>query len=170
MFAHLTDSEMREALSLVVSAEKVDKTLLETKTYTHKLLGFNFSIRNNKISVESAVDSIIERLNGSSRIVCSMRKHGSSLQKTKLRLDIATKLVWASCYDIGLCYAYATKPQFERIEKCVRKVIKARGLDWMTPADTVYDVSTRLPPRLMAIKQILQLGIKFLDPSGSRIF
>ena len=168
MFAHLTDSEMREALSLVVSAEKVDKTLLETKTYTHKLLGFNFSIRNNKISVESAVDSIIDRLNGSSRIVCSMRKHGSSLQKTKLRLDIATKLVWASCYDIGLCYAYATKPQFERIEKCVRKDIKASGLDWMTPADAVYDVSTRLPPRLMAIKQILQLGIKFLDPEEIR--
>ena len=114
------------------------------------------------------MDSIIDRLNGSSRIVCSMRRHGSSLRKTKLRLDIATKLVWASCYDIGLCYAYATKPQFERIEKCVRKVIKASGLDWMTPADAVYNVSTRLPPRHMAIKQILQLGIKFLDPEEIR--
>ena len=168
MFAHLTDSEIREALSLVVPAEKIEQTLLETKTYTHKLLGFNFSIRNNKISVDSAVDSISHRLNGASRIVSSMRKHGSSLHKTKLRLDIATKLVWASCYDIGLCYAYATKPQFDRIATCVRKVIKASGLDWMTPADTVYDVSTRLPPTIMAIKQILQLGIKFLDPDEIR--
>ena len=109
MFAHLTDDEKRRALSLVVPIEKLEQSLLDTEIYTHKLLGFNFSIRNNKISVESAVDSIIDRLNGSSRIVTSMRKHGSSLQKTKLRIDVATKLVWSSCYDIGLCYAYASK-------------------------------------------------------------
>ena len=168
LFAHLTDEETRKALSLVVPLENLEQSLLDSKTYTHKLLGFNFSIRNNKISVESAIDSIIDRLNGSSRIVTSMRKHGSSLQKTKLRIDIATKLVWSSCYDIGLCYAYANKAQFERIEKCIRKVIKASGLDWMTSSDIVYQISTRLPPRIMAVKQILQLGIKFLDPDEVR--
>ena len=97
-----------------------------------------------------------------------MRKHGISLQKTKLRISVSTKLIWASCYDIGLCYAYATNTQFNRIETCIRKVVKAAGLDWMTKSDIIYLLSTRLPPRSMAIKQILQLGIKFLDPEEVR--
>ena len=164
MFAHLSDSEICEALSLVVPAERLDEAITESKSYTHKLLGFNFSIHNNRISVDSAVDSLIDRLNGCCRIVSSMRKHGLSLPKVKLRIEIATKLIWSACYDIGLCYAYASNPQFERIEKCIRKVIKSSGLDWMTPSDIVNILSTRLPPKTMAIKQILQLGIKFLNP------
>ena len=43
-------------------------------------------------------------------------------------------------------------------------MVKAAGLDWMTTSDTVYQVSIRLPPRIIAIKQIIQLGIKFIDP------
>ena len=127
MFANLTDEEVRNALSLVVSPENLDTAVAESKSYTHKLLGFNFSVRNNKISVESAVDSLIDRLNGCCRIVSGMRKHGMSLQKVKLRINISTKLIWAACYDIGLCYAYATKSQFIRIETCMRKVVKAAG-------------------------------------------
>ena len=164
MFANLTDAEICQALSLVVPSEKIEEACAESKTYTHKLLGFNFSVRNNKISVDAAVDSLINRLNGCCRIVSSMRKHGASLKKTTFRVDVATKLVWASCYDIGLCYAYASNTQFDRIEICIRKVVKAAGLDWMTPSGTIYEISTRLTPRFMALKQILQLGIKFLDP------
>ena len=81
MSANLSDKEVRDTQSLVVSPEKLDNAIAESKTYTHKLLGFNFSIRNNKVSVESAVDSLIDRVNGCWRIVASMRKHGSSLKK-----------------------------------------------------------------------------------------
>ena len=38
----------------------------------------------------------------------------------------------------------------------------------MTSSDIIYQISTRLPPRIMAVKQILQLGIKFLDPDEVR--
>ena len=160
MFSHLTEEEIRDALALVVPADKIDEAYAESKTYVHRLLGFNFSVRNNKISVDSAVVG----LNGCCRIVGTMRKHGSSLRKTKLRLSAATKLIWAACYDLGLCYAYASSAPFEMIEKCMRKVVKASGLDWMTNSNTVYQVSTRLQPKHIAIKQIIQLGIKFLDP------
>ena len=118
MFANLTNEEIREALSLVVPAEHLDGAVAESKTYTHKLLGFNFSVRNNKVSVEPAVDSLIDRLNGCCRIVSGMRKHGMSLQKTKLRINVSTKLIWAACYDIGLCYAYASNTQF--IVRCTK--------------------------------------------------
>ena len=69
MFSNLTDTDIREVLSLIVPEDEIEKAFTESKTYVHKLLGFNFSVRNNKISVESAVDSLIARLNGSCRLI-----------------------------------------------------------------------------------------------------
>jgi hypothetical protein len=163
MCAHLSEQEIKDVLALTLPEDEIEDAYEESLTYTHKLLGFNFSITNSKVNITSAVDALIQRLNGCCRIVNSMRKHGSTLEKTKLRVDVATKLVWASCYDIGLCYAYGSNPQFERIAVAIRKVIKSAGLDWMTNRDIIYKISTGLPPGIMAKKQIVQLGLKFLD-------
>ena len=163
MCAHLSPQEVKDVLALTLPEDKIEDAYNDSLSYTHKLLGFNFSITNSKVNISSAVDALIQRLNGCCRIVNSMRKHGSTLEKTKLRVDVATKLVWASCYDIGLCYAYGSNPQFERISIAIRKVIKSAGLDWLTNRDIIYKISTGLPPGIMAKKQIVQLGLKFLD-------
>ena len=80
-----------------------------------------------------------------------------------LKVDAATKLVWSCCYDIGLVYAYASSKKFKTIEVCIRKLIKSAGLDTKMENSLVYQVSTKLTPELMAKKQVIQLGVKFLD-------
>ena len=92
-----------------------------------------------------------------------MRKAGSILEKLKFRVSAATNLVFSACYDIGLCYVYSSKQQFLKIETSIKKVIKSAGLDWFMGSDLVYQISTSLPPVYMARKQIMQLGLKFVD-------
>ena len=41
--------------------------------------------------------------------------------------------------------------------------MKGAGVDQATPNDTVYKISTGLSPELMAIKQVVQLGLKMVD-------
>ena len=139
------------------------------------LLGFDFGVtrkrqdiaerlgttsKHDHVNGDSAADAMINRLNGSTRLINTLRKvHGN----IDLKVDAATKLVWSSCYDIGLVYAYASSKKFKSIEVCIRKLIRSAGLDTTMENNLVYQVSTKLPPEMMAKKQIIQLGVKFLD-------
>ena len=163
MCGNMTEDEIKSALGCVVKPTEVENSYTQSLDYTHKLLGFSFKISKNNVNVSDAVSNLISRLNGCCRVVSSMRKHGSTPKKVELRVDIATKLVWAACYDIGLCYSYCSKGEFSNIERSIRKVIKSAGLDWMTPSEIIYKISTKLTPEIMAKKQMVQLGIKFLD-------
>ena len=49
---------------------------------------------------------MIDRLNASIRLINTLRKVNGNIDK---KVNAATKLVWSSCYDLGLVYAYASK-------------------------------------------------------------
>ena len=117
------------------------------------------------VSGDRTADELIGRLNAGVRLINTLRKVSNDIE---MKVDAATKLVWSSCYDIGLVYAYASQKKFKAIETCIRKLIRSAGLDNMMSSDLVYQCSTRLPPLLMAKKQMIQLGIKFLDPDRVR--
>ena len=80
-------------------------------------------------------------------------------------MTAATHLVWSNCYDIGLVFSYCGEKSkhWSKICVAIRKLIKSAGLDYMTDTDTVYKVSLKMDPRSIAIKHILQAGIKLLD-------
>ena len=80
-----------------------------------------------------------------------------------MKVDAATKLIWSNCYDIGTVFAYASPAKFKAIETCIRRVLKSAGLDYLMDTRLLYLASLKLTPLLMAKKQIVQLGIKFLD-------
>jgi len=163
LFMNLSECEQKEIISSVTPEDLLDNAIISIEN-SHKLLGFQISInKNNKINADGAAKNLITRLNAASRVVSSMRKAGSSLEKLKFRVSVATKLIFSACYDIGLCYVYSSKKQFQKIETAIKKVIKSAGLDWFMKSDLVYQVSTILTPAIMAKKQIMQLGLKFID-------
>ena len=114
-----------------------------------------------RISGNTAAKNLIGRLNEGVRSLCALRKVSTDIIR---KTDAATSLVYSCCYDIGLVYAYADGNFFDKVCICIRKLTKAVGLDRMTDSIKLYQVSTRISPKLMAIKQILQLGLKFVDP------
>ena len=103
---------------------------------------------------------IRDSLNAAVRLINTLRKVNGNIDK---KVNAATKLVWSSCYDLGLVYVYASKAKFSEIEVCIRKLIRSAGLDSQTKNELIYQVSTHLTPELMAKKQIIQLGVKFLN-------
>ena len=149
------------------------KILVESET----ILGFEFEFvnfhknesiskpRKSYISGNKAADNLISRLNDSVRTMCSLRKVSNNISR---KVEAATLLVYSNCYDLGLIYAYADSHHFGRICVGIRKVLKCAGLDHMTSSESLYRASLKISPDLMAKKQIIQLGIKFLDPEQVR--
>ena len=90
-------------------------------------------------------------------------RFGSSKKNTATNLKAATSLVWSCCYDLGCIRAYCSDNIWDDVCKSIRKVIKSAGLDHMTSTEIVYRVSTGYSPDLMALKQIVQMGLKFID-------
>ena len=68
-----------------------------------------------------------------------------------------------NCYNIGLVYAYADNKHFKSVAVAIRRVLKAAGLDYMADSVKLHRATLKMSPALMAKKQIIQLGIKFLD-------
>ena len=60
------------------------------------------------------------------------------------KVEAATSLVYSSCYDIGLVYAYADTKHFNSVAVAIRRVLKAAGLDYM--ADSVWVVHVMAHP------------------------
>ena len=79
------------------------------------------------------------------------------------RLRIATDLVYSRLGYLGLAFTYCKAKKWNSIEVAIKKVIKASGLDRLIHDETLYQISTRLSPKLMAVKQVLQLGLKIVD-------
>ena len=82
LFLNMSKDEIIEVLRIFYPDDKIDEAYEEVLKYTHKLLGFEFSVRNNQVNVSAAVGNIINRLNASCRLVSSMRKSGNSLERT----------------------------------------------------------------------------------------
>ena len=128
---------------------------------------FHMSLRNTRseghytiISGDPAASELISRLASAARTMYTLRKFEKNILTN---LKAATALVWSSCYDLGCVRAYCSDSIWNDVCKSIRKVIKAAGLDHMTNSEIVYRVSTGYSPDIMALKQIVQLGIKFLD-------
>ena len=117
------------------------------------------------INGDPAASNLISRLNENIRTICTLRKHERDISK---KVKAATALVWASCYDIGMVNVYCSDKKWSEICVGIRKVIKAAGIDHMTDPKILYRVSMGYDPRLMARKQIIQLGLKFLDSDTVR--
>ena len=135
----------------------------ETEIYVtkHKILGFPFSIVKNKISVENAVDACITRLDKG----CSISIGLKSISKYDLtNLKAATQMVYSNLYDLGRILPYCTKKHFNQIEFAVKKALKASGLDQCIPTTILYKITLNMTLQDAAEKQIIQLGVKFLDP------
>ena len=62
-----------------------------------------------------------------------------------------------------MIYTYCSKKIFDRIQIGIRKVIKAAGMRNTMHGNDVYSVSMKISPEDMAIKQIIQHGIKQLN-------
>ena len=77
-----------------------------------------------------------------------------------------TQLAWSNCYDLGLIFVYCGEKSKAWSDVCVaiRRIIKVAGLDYMTDNRNVYKVSLKMNVICIAKKQILQAGLKFLDP------
>jgi hypothetical protein len=133
--------------------------------YSKLALGFNFDVTrtrtHDKIDVLPEIDACITRLHQAMSIIISLRKVSKNVE---YRIKCATKLVFSKLYNLGLIFAYCSTAQFEPICLAIRKAIKCAGLDQMTDSNDVYRVSVKLPPKDLAIKQIIQCGLKFLDP------
>ena len=118
---------------------------------------------NKKSSIDGSTAglNLISRLNQAMRTIATLRKFEKSIEK---KVTAATNLVWSNCYDIGLILAYTGEKSklWKQICVSIRKLVKTAGLDYMLDSDTVYQVSTKMSPILMAKKQILQAGIKSL--------
>ena len=122
-----------------------------------RFLGLDLVVNKNKISLEKAAKNVISRLNGACKIIFGLRKCDNNLKR---RLESASSLVYSSIYDLGIIYVYAPNRCFEDICTCIRKVIKTAGLDRLTPREVVYALSIRVNPESIALKQILQMGLK----------
>ena len=118
------------------------------------------------VTGDPAAVAMIGRLNESVRVMNTIRKVSTSLER---RVDNACNLVYKCCYDIGLVYCYASPSYFKDIEICIKKVLKSAGLDWMTDSDILYQITLKISPKFMAIKQIIQLGIKEIDPEKVKL-
>jgi len=161
----------------------------ERYVFQEKLLGFKFSVngaptapesivlasqskvsmslRNERrpghftsISSDPAALELISRLACATRTIHTLRKFEKN---TATNLKAATSLVWSCCYDLGCIRAYCSDNIWDDVCKSIRKVIKSAGLDHMTSTEIVYRVSTGYSPDLMALKQIVQMGLKFID-------
>ena len=128
---------------------------------------FHMSLRHtranghhSKVSGDPAALELISRLASATRTMYTLRKFEKD---PFINLKAATSLVWSCCYDIGCVRAYCSDSIWEDVCKSIRKVIKAAGLDHMTSSEIVYRISTGYSPDIMALKQIVQLGIKFLN-------
>jgi hypothetical protein len=97
--------------------------------------------------------------------MCALRKVSANIEK---KVEAATNLVFSNCYDIGLVYAYADHQHFRSIGIAIRRVLKAAGLDHLTDSVKLHQATTKMSPVMMAKKQILQLGIKFLNQEEVR--
>ena len=118
--------------------------------------------KKSKISAIPAASNLISRLNQGMRTIATLRKFEKNIDK---KVKAATQLVWSNCYDIGLVYAFCGENSKSWSQVCVavRKVIKSAGLDYLTDSSLIYQVSTKMDPVMMAKKQIIQAGIKFLN-------
>ena len=153
LFSNMTEQEIRDVLKIFYPESKIEKAYADVQNYTHKLLGFEFGVRNNQVTVNAAIENATKRLNGCVRVVSSMRKSGNSITRTKFRIEVATKMIWSACYDIGLCYSYCTNPEWNRIETCIRKVVKSAGIDWLTNRNVIYQISTIFPQTLWRLNK-----------------
>jgi len=113
-----------------------------------------------KINANLAAENLKQRLRGCNAIITTARK---TIKDPEKRLQIATSLIWTCCYDIGLIFAFVTPATFGEIEISIKKAVKLAGLDQLTDSDAVYKLSTKMYPADMAIKQIIQLGVKMLS-------
>jgi hypothetical protein len=157
--------KLNEDKTQIISANIPEENLDDKYTYLPKFkyLGYvgTTSTFYGKpvINGDAYVDKIIAELNASVRIIRAM-KRTSSVYK---RIDAATKIVWSRCGNIGLAYAYSSPKKWEALCITMKRLIKSSGLDNRMHDLDVFRISTRLEPRLMARKQILQLGLKFVD-------
>ena len=130
-----------------------------------ELLGFGFSLRPSKksfdqITGDPACDYCIKRLNSACKIIRSFSKVNNN---THLRVEAASNLIFSNCYDIGLIYAYCSPAKFKRVEISIRKIVRSCGFDRATPSKILHQISTKMLPVHMAIKQIIQLGLKLVS-------
>ena len=170
---HIPESEIHPAFKIVPGTDllvrsEVDltdaKTLKEAATLP-PLLGLGFSKNPNKRSelkvwAMEGADNCLSRLNGCFPITAASRKVERNLIN---RLNVASSMIWSCCYDIGLIYCYVPTSKFNEISVRIRKLAKSAGLDQTTPREVVYKLTTSLSPELMAIKQIIQLGLKMAN-------
>jgi hypothetical protein len=112
------------------------------------------------IFANTYANKLIAELNAAVIIATTTKKTCYSILK---RIDIATKLVYSRLGYIGLAYTYTRTKKWNSIEVAIKKVIKYTGLDLRTHDSILYQISTRLSPKHLAIKQILQLGLKLID-------
>ena len=175
---HIPESKVDPAFKYVPGTDLLVKAEVDTGDpevgKLPPLLGLGFGKNPNprsklKVWAEKAADNCLARLSGCFATVVASRKVERNLLN---RIQVATSMIWACCYDIGLIYCFVPSTKFNEISIRIRKLVKIAGLDQLTPKDVVYKLSTCLSPELMAAKQIIQLGLKMsnIDEIGNNRF
>jgi len=158
--------KLNESKTQIISANIPENKLESKYNYlpSFKYLGYigetSTFYGKPTINGDAYVDKIIAELNASVLIIRAMKRTSSIFK----RVDAATKLIWSRCGNIGIAYAYSSSQKWKSLCIAMKRLVKSAGLDSRMHDDDVFRISTRLEPRLMARKQILQLGLKFIDP------
>ena len=119
--------------------------------------------KNCKITGAPAAKNLISRVNEGIRTICTLRKFEKNIE---LKVDAATALVWANCFDLGLILAYCGENSQDWKQSCtsIRRLLKSAGLDYMMSSDLLYKVTLKMDPLSIGRKQIIQSGLKMTKP------
>jgi len=163
--------KLNEEKTQIIPANIPESELDPAFNYISKLkyLGFRAEIdifSANKYSKKYAIYSdsyankLISELNAAMIVVSTTKNFCYSINK---RLEIATNLVYSRLGFLGLAYTYTKANKWNSIKIAIKKVLKASGLHTRIHDEDLYKITTRLTPESMAIKQVIQLGIKIVD-------
>ena len=170
--------EQVKAIGFKLNADKtayinfnIEKDLLLDKKPIEKedlkILGFCFCFEPTQkgISVESAVNVIIKRLNSSSRVVHSSRLYTKCIN---IRVKIARAMIFRSIGELFLIKAYAKSPKwFEKIKVKVNDLLRGTGLRRDTP-QWLLDRTLGTTLSDFADQGIIISGLKlYRDPADS---
>lgn len=160
----LTDDEMEKAK---VNHEKFKGSQKYKLIDSCEILSFAFHVMNKRlpklhmVNVSESLNTLVGRLNKRNRYVVTSRKKFKSLKR---RIELASSLIWSQLYDIGLIYPFVSETNFEKISTAIRSVVKNAGLDRFTSANDVYRMSLGISPKNIALKQLVMIGLKKIDP------
>lgn len=132
-----------------------------------EILNFSFYVMDRRlpnlhlVNVEDSVHKIISRLNSLNKYVVTSRKRFRSLRD---RIATATYLIHSHIYDLGLVYPFVSETNFEKISTAMRNLIKNSGLDRFTSSNDIYRLSLGISPKNIALKQLVLIGLKKIDP------